>query len=63
MDLKNQGDGIIPMRIKQQFQHSKLAFPHSRPSLSNAIPKDPDFSRFGFHQDKPKLFLKENWWE
>lgn len=60
MDLKNQDDGIIPMRIKQQFQHSKLLFPNSRLSLSNPIPKDLDFSRFEFNQDKAKLFLKEN---
>lgn len=61
MDLKGQDDGMIPMGIKS----SDFSIPSwfslipDRP-LSNPVPKDPDFSRFEFNQEKPKLLLKEN---
>lgn len=52
MDLKSQDDGIInSMRIKQQFQHSKLSLSNSHSQI---------FPGFQLNQDKPKLFLKEN---
>lgn len=59
MDLKSQDDGIMnSMRIKQQFQHSKLVFSNSRLSLSNSHSQI--FPGFQLNQDKPKLFLQEN---